>query len=63
MTLIGVDEDTALVQVADGPPSTAPSPWQVMGRQGVSVFTADGEVHRAAGATVMLGLDGPESEH
>ena len=63
MTLIGVDEDTALVQVADGPPSTAPSPWQVMGRQGVSVFTADGEVHHAAGATVMLGLDGPESEH
>jgi hypothetical protein len=29
-----------------------------MGRQGVSVFAADGEVHHAAGATVMLELDG-----
>jgi cyanophycinase-like exopeptidase len=58
LTLIGVDEDTALVRLPDGPPSAGPSLWQVMGRQGVSVFTADGEVHHAAGATLMLELDG-----
>jgi cyanophycinase len=54
LTLIGVDEDTALVRV----PSGGLSVWQVMGRQGVSVFAADGEVHLAAGATVTLELDG-----
>jgi cyanophycinase len=53
LTLIGVDEDTALVRIADDLPSL----WQVMGRQGVSVFTADGEVHHASGATVVLDLD------
>jgi cyanophycinase len=58
MTLIGVDEDTALVRVHDGPPAAGPSLWQVMGRQGVSVFATDGEVHHAAGATVTLDLDG-----
>jgi cyanophycinase-like exopeptidase len=58
MTLIGVDEDTALVRVHDDPPCAGPSVWQVMGRQGVSVFAADGEVRHPAGATVMLGLDG-----
>ena len=58
MTLVGVDEDTALVRVYDGLPSTGPSLWQVMGRQGVSVFTADGEVHHPADATLMLELDG-----
>ena len=58
LTLIGVDEDTALVQVTAGPPSTGSSLWQVMGRQGVSVFTVDGEIDHAAGATLMLELDG-----
>jgi hypothetical protein len=58
LTLIGVDEDTALVRVHDGLPSAGPSPWQVMGRQGVSVFTADGQIRHAAGATIMLELDG-----
>jgi cyanophycinase len=53
LTLIGVDEDTALVRVNDGPPADGPSQWQVMGRQGVSVFTGDGEVHHAAGATLI----------
>jgi len=62
LTLIGVDEDTALVQVHDSSPAAEPSRWQVMGRQGVSVFTADGEVHHAAGATVMLELDGEVRE-
>jgi cyanophycinase-like exopeptidase len=58
MTLIGVDEDTALVRVDHSPPSAGPSLWHVMGRQGVSVFTVDGEIHHAAGATVTLELDG-----
>jgi cyanophycinase-like exopeptidase len=62
MTLIGVDEDTALVRVHRGSPSAGQSLWQVLGRQGVSVFAADGEVHHAAGATVMLELDGARSE-
>lgn len=57
LTLIGVDEDTALVRVHDGPPPAGASRWQVMGRQGVSVFTADGEVHHPTGATIMLELD------
>jgi cyanophycinase-like exopeptidase len=59
LTLIGVDEDTALVRVYDdGQPSAGPALWQVMGRQGVSVFGPDGEVHHAAGTAVMLELDG-----
>ena len=58
LTLIGVDEDTALVRVHDGPPSAGAFLWQVMGRQGVSVFTVDGEINHAAGATLMLELDG-----
>ena len=62
LTLIGVDEDTALVRVDDGPPSAGPSLWQVMGRQGVAVFTGDGAVHHAAGATVVLALEGAGSE-
>jgi len=58
LTLIGVDEDTALVRVDDRPPDAGPSRWQVLGRQGVSVFAAEGEVRHAAGATIMLELDG-----
>jgi cyanophycinase-like exopeptidase len=41
VTLVGVDEDTALVHIPDG---AAPR-WQVLGRQTVSVF--DGEGGRA----------------
>jgi cyanophycinase len=62
MSLIGVDEDTALVRVHDRPPSAGPSLWQVLGRQGVSVFSADGEVRHTPRTTVMLGLDGVRSE-
>jgi cyanophycinase len=42
ITLLGIDEDTALVWLNTGS-------WQVMGRQSVSVFAADGErrVYRA----------------
>jgi cyanophycinase-like exopeptidase len=58
LTLIGVDEDTALVQVYDRPPSVGPARWQVLGRRGVSVFTGDGEVRHAAGAAIMLELHG-----
>jgi cyanophycinase-like exopeptidase len=55
-TLIGIDEDTALVQVHADLSSAGPSRWEVLGRRGVSIFTADGEVHHAAGAAVMLEL-------
>ncbi len=55
LTLIGVDEDTALVRVDDGPPSNGESAWQVMGRQGVSVFGADGEARYTAGALLETG--------
>jgi cyanophycinase len=37
MTLVGVDEDTALVQLP-----SAERPWRVFGRQTVSIFDADG---------------------
>ncbi len=42
MTLLGVDEDTALVRI---PPynTTDTMHWQVMGRQTVSVFSADND--------------------
>jgi cyanophycinase len=45
VALVGVDEDTALIHVADG---AAPR-WHVLGRQGVSVFGGDGErtIYRA----------------
>jgi cyanophycinase len=59
LTLIGVDEDTALVRVQPGPSSSRPELWRVMGRQGVSIFTADGEVHHMAGATLRLEFEAP----
>ena len=64
LTLIGVDEDTALVRVCDGngSPSDGSRRWHVMGRQGVSIFTADGQVRHAAGNSVMLDLDGVEPD-
>jgi cyanophycinase len=50
LTLIGVDEDTALVRFEDS------SVWQVMGRQNVSVIDAErGRVPYAAGATIQFG--------
>jgi cyanophycinase len=52
MTMIGVDEDTALVRVDDHTPAA----WQVMGRQGVSVFGPDGQVQHAAGTTLTCRL-------
>jgi cyanophycinase len=54
LTLIGIDEDTALVRIHDGPSSARPDLWRVLGRQGVSIFTADGEVHHEAGASIRL---------
>jgi cyanophycinase-like exopeptidase len=59
LTLIGVDEDTALVRVHDGPSSARPDLWRVLGRQGVSIFTADGEAHHKSGATVRIQLEAP----
>jgi cyanophycinase len=47
VTVVGVDEDTALVQINGA--------WQVMGRQQVSLFDADGNAHTfAAGNAVPL---------
>jgi cyanophycinase len=52
-TLVGVDEDTALVQV----PATggSASRWQVMGRQTVAVFDGHGErtIYRAGDAVPL----------
>jgi cyanophycinase len=43
-TLIGVDEDTALVRLRPASDLNDPEPrWQVMGRQTVSVFGPDGK--------------------
>jgi cyanophycinase len=50
VTLIGVDEDTALVRFG------ASSVWQVMGRQGVSIIDAvRGPVRHQAGTSVEIG--------
>jgi cyanophycinase-like exopeptidase len=46
--VVGVDEDTALVQFASG--------WQALGRQSVTVFGAQGAVQYASGAPVNLPL-------
>ncbi len=43
ISLIGVDEDTALVRLSPGSPETIEQPrWQVIGRQTVSVFDHEG---------------------
>jgi cyanophycinase len=53
-TLVGVDEDTALVCLNPG----APSVWHVLGRQGVSILDAQrGQVRHLAGASITLGED------
>ena len=46
ITVVGIDEDTALVG--------GPRQWTVMGRQHVTVFTADGPVVHARGDEVTL---------
>ena len=50
-TLVGVDEDTALVHL----PDAAKPRWQVMGRQTVSVFDRDGgrAIYRAGDVVVV----------
>jgi cyanophycinase-like exopeptidase len=45
VTVAGVDEDTALVQINGA--------WQVMGRQQVSLFDADGNAHTFAAGNVV----------
>jgi len=55
VTLIGIDEDTALVSLNGDAPGAPPSTWQVMGRQGASVLHAAGEDTRyPAGARLVL---------
>jgi cyanophycinase len=56
MTLIGVDEDTALVSFDGCATSSEPSEWTVLGRQGVSIIDAErGEVRHRSGAKLLLG--------
>jgi cyanophycinase len=55
VSLIGVDEDTALVALDGRAATQTPAVWQVMGRQGVSVVElGSGEVRYKAGATIVL---------
>jgi len=57
MTLLGVDEETALVRLSPANGAAGEAGWQVMGRRGVTVFGADG--HRTTygpGATLSLRL-------
>lgn len=59
MTLIGVDEDTALVRLAVSSPHGEPAAWRVMGRQSVSLFdSASGDaIVYGTGDTVMLDVE------
>jgi cyanophycinase len=55
-TLLGVDEDTALVRL---PAANGAAPrWQVMGRQTVSLFAGDGQriIYRAGDEVSLLAL-------
>jgi cyanophycinase-like exopeptidase len=55
-TLIGIDEDTALVNLDGCAVSGEPSEWSVLGRQGVSVIDAEhGQVRHQAGTRLHLG--------
>jgi cyanophycinase-like exopeptidase len=55
VTLIGVDEDTALVNLDGHATSDGPSRWHVLGRQTVSVIDAEhGRVQHSAGSTLEL---------
>lgn len=59
VALIGVDEDTALVNFDGRGVSEAPSTWQVLGRQGVSLVDADqGETRFTSGARLELAQRG-----
>jgi cyanophycinase len=56
LTLIGVDEDTALVNFDGRGATDTASAWQVLGRQGVSLIDAErGEQRFATGAQLELG--------
>jgi cyanophycinase len=56
VTLIGVDEDTALVSLDGRAVAGELSVWQVLGRQGVSIVDAEhGHVRHLTGATMVLG--------
>ncbi|MEI8166280.1 MAG: Type 1 glutamine amidotransferase-like domain-containing protein [Chloroflexales bacterium] len=53
VTVVGIDEDTALVRLPIV--TDQPRRWQVMGRQSVTVFSADGQASvYQTGATVEL---------
>lgn len=57
VTLIGVDEDTALVNFDGCGRHESPAVWHVLGRQGVSVIdVAHGEVRYQSGTSVELGV-------
>jgi len=62
-TVVGVDEETALVRLAEPPEEVGPAPpgasfWRVMGRQTVSVFDNGGNrMVYQGGQTVMLFVD------
>jgi cyanophycinase-like exopeptidase len=55
VALVGVDEDTALVDFDGCSASEKPSVWRVLGRQGVAVIDAErGQIRYPAGATLEL---------
>lgn len=57
VTLIGVDEDTALVSFDGCGATERPAVWHVLGRQGISVINAEhGEVRYPSGTSVELGV-------
>ena len=45
-TVLGVDENTALVRIEPSEVAAQPALWRVMGHQTVSVFSRDGEVKK-----------------
>ena len=54
-TVVGIDEDTALVRISANATDRNLSRWQVMGRQSVTVFAKDAETRKLqAGAVINL---------
>lgn len=54
-TVIGIDENTALVRIEPSEDAAQPARWRVMGSQTVSMFSREGEVRRLrVGEEVML---------
>jgi cyanophycinase-like exopeptidase len=53
MTLLGIDEDTALVRLPAQKENSSASRWQVMGRQSVSVFGASPGVYPSGQSLVL----------